>query len=303
MRRASDQHNESLDLLLDTITNTFGGVLFIAILVTVLLQFTGRAHEEKHSTSDIETNPLELESELRQTLAERDSLQRALAEQEAMSELFDKPHLRQQFREVSALRRKRDALDRDRLEAIQQITQKQSDVDKTRQELEELEDTLAEAEKEAVRAEQSLRSEVTNRTQTARLPKTKSSSKLSVALVMRYDRLYFKHKPGGTILSRELNLDDFVIIDEDDETVTITPRPDRGISVDGSDASNNVIARRLSNLDPTIVRLDIAVWEDSFDMFVHTKNIMIERGFDYRLVPIGEGGSVIETDVPNPLAQ
>ena len=39
-RRAAKQ--DSLELLLDTICNTFGGVLFIAILVVMLLQQTGK---------------------------------------------------------------------------------------------------------------------------------------------------------------------------------------------------------------------------------------------------------------------
>lgn len=42
-RRAEDS---SLELLLDTITNTFGGILFIAILIALLLQTSGREEQE-----------------------------------------------------------------------------------------------------------------------------------------------------------------------------------------------------------------------------------------------------------------
>ena len=42
MSRRRSRKQDSLELLLDTICNTFGGVLFIAILVVMLLQQTGR---------------------------------------------------------------------------------------------------------------------------------------------------------------------------------------------------------------------------------------------------------------------
>src|SRR5688500_11906818 len=38
MRRRRTQPPDSLDLLLDTITNAFGGILFLAILVVLLMQ-------------------------------------------------------------------------------------------------------------------------------------------------------------------------------------------------------------------------------------------------------------------------
>ena len=40
MSRKSSASSDSLDLLLDTICNTFGGVLFIAMLVIILLNIS-----------------------------------------------------------------------------------------------------------------------------------------------------------------------------------------------------------------------------------------------------------------------
>lgn len=45
-RRRRTTSADSLELLLDTICNTFGGVLFIAILVVILLRMTGESEEE-----------------------------------------------------------------------------------------------------------------------------------------------------------------------------------------------------------------------------------------------------------------
>lgn len=54
-RRRGRPADSSLELLLDTITNTFGGILFLAILVSLLLQSTG-AHESQESRT--RGNPL-----------------------------------------------------------------------------------------------------------------------------------------------------------------------------------------------------------------------------------------------------
>ena len=42
----------SLDLLLDTITNTFGGVLFLAILVSLMLRHVGKASSQAAAKRD-----------------------------------------------------------------------------------------------------------------------------------------------------------------------------------------------------------------------------------------------------------
>ena len=59
MSRRRTRKQDSLELLLDTICNTFGGVLFIAILVVMLLQQTGGAPA---IPSPAPVSPVELQS-------------------------------------------------------------------------------------------------------------------------------------------------------------------------------------------------------------------------------------------------
>ena len=42
-RRSPDETEDALELFLDAMSNMFGGVVFIAVAVVVLLQFTTRA--------------------------------------------------------------------------------------------------------------------------------------------------------------------------------------------------------------------------------------------------------------------
>ena len=72
-RRQRTETNSSLDLLLDTICNTFGGIIFLAILVAVLLQFSGAApFETPATTSDESVRALETEiAALERSIARR----------------------------------------------------------------------------------------------------------------------------------------------------------------------------------------------------------------------------------------
>lgn len=104
MSRRSAAKQDSLELLLDTICNTFGGVLFIAILMVLLLQQTGQGvtpppitvpPEKLHELSQRTT---ELTAELTRLKANRES-QKAIVDSFAPEEVRD---LIQRRRELTA---------------------------------------------------------------------------------------------------------------------------------------------------------------------------------------------------------
>ena len=74
MRRCKGHHGSSMDLLLDTITNTFGGVLFLAILVAVLLQITGYNVEQPEEPQISEAELRRLETDLSVTVSKLDGI-------------------------------------------------------------------------------------------------------------------------------------------------------------------------------------------------------------------------------------
>ena len=60
-RRSGGDGDDSLELLLDTITNAFGGIVFLAILVIILLQ---NSSETSTPASKPDEDPLALATEL-----------------------------------------------------------------------------------------------------------------------------------------------------------------------------------------------------------------------------------------------
>jgi len=301
--RRSRATQSSLDLLLDTIANTFGGVVFLAILVAILLQLSGSAFESSPST-DIDPAELErMRQELVHAVGDLESLERAAAAQRELLDSLGRSDLQKWLEKIVALRTQRDGMLADRLDQLKDLRNGLAKIGEIQQDLRSLDTQLAEASTEIARGNAALESEVKARTTTARLPTVRPTLKGEVALVMRYGRLYQVHKRAEQILQRELNTDDFVILQDDDDQVRVTPKPYAGILIDGDNQFRGRLRNIVTLLDNNATYLAIAIWEDSFNGFALLKSALVEEGFEYRLLPMKEGMVVSETEVENPLVQ
>ena len=107
-RRASRQ--DSLELLLDTICNTFGGVLFIAILVVLLLQQTGGSPDVP---SSVVASPVELQSlviRMEAVAADLTRRQQNRDSQQAIVQKFATEAIREQIVQRQAVTVEQEAL-------------------------------------------------------------------------------------------------------------------------------------------------------------------------------------------------
>ena len=87
MRKVSD-HDDGLDLLLDAICNTFGGIVFIALLVVLLLGNTSAIKappvQDSRSPSEILLQQERLTYQLNDAREELEELQHLAAQQREM---------------------------------------------------------------------------------------------------------------------------------------------------------------------------------------------------------------------------
>ena len=49
--------------------------------------------------------------------------------------------------------------------------------------------------------------------------------------------------------------------------------------------------------------MTLAVWQDSFDVFLQVKNALVGFGYVYRLLPMTLDGKIVEGNVPDPQVQ
>jgi hypothetical protein len=292
MARKHESVEGSLDLLLDTITNTFGSVLFITMLVAILLRTAGIASVAQESPSKVdqaraEARISELNAEVERLRLKLDSLPSAdpaLARVEAeITRLLEE--MAQVLAEDAAVAAettvdqeraaelKRKIVEaREKLERLKPLAQEQADRRKR------AEERAAELAKAAIELDKPV--DPTRITQTARLPELEPTKKEQIGIYMRYGRVYVMHAwgPGGERLGP--NTEHFVVTSRSDGRQSARARPDAGYIADGSTVTKTL--RNILRHHPAeawVVAL--GVHEDSFSQFQAVKAALVELGYQY----------------------
>lgn len=273
MPRRKNEETNSLELLLDTMTNAFGGVLFLSILLSVQL---------KDRTVVSAPQP-DLESELTRMEAQREILRMkvsAQAQQKELSEKFLRDYA--DASEVLAIEHLNDL--KEQVEelllrektAAERIARIQEQETESARRVEQLAKEREAVEEELLRLRAELKTEREKRTISGRLPRRKRSTKLESAICLKHDRIYRVYESG------RYNSND-LFVDEGLLTTTLKPKPGRGIPISDSTAFGRTISQVI-DADPSTHHVTIAVWSDSFDKFQTIKKHIIAAGFEYRIV-------------------
>ena len=301
--RRAEGPGDSLELLLDTITNAFGGVLFLAILLATLLRTSSPKGDPSIVPQPARHELVELNGQLDTLLAELETLENALAVQAETRERLTSPDLEHRYGHLQDLRRQRETLEKNTLVATQTTAREQREIDSIATRSEQLDKELAEANESALRSRGALEQEKRRQSQSVVPPWTRSTSKLECPLIVRYGRVYLKFRSGSTPFSREVDLDEFVILGEQDGRLRLTPKPLGGIAIDESVEFRDALLAKLAAHAPETWYLCLVVWDDSFDRFLDLKKRLIDAGYELRIIPMEQGGSVGESHVPDPQVQ
>jgi len=300
MARSRETVDGSLELLLDTITNTFGSVLFITMLVAVLLRMAGRTSSEPPAASKtdqarIAARITELSSEIDRLSATLDALPPAdptLARIE--SKIVDAGRETAKVlaadadvaKEIATHQERITVLDRQATEAardLDRITPLAAEQAARRKKAEELAADLA---KRAIELDRPV--DPDRIVQTARLPQLAATQKKQIGLYMKYGRVYVMHEWGPTGERLGPNANHFVISRMPDGRQKAKARPDAGHIADGTTIKQTLrdILRRFS-ADGWVVF--VTVNEDSFAQFQSVKAALVDLGYEYEPIVIHQG--------------
>lgn len=296
MSRQKSQ-TDSLDLLLDTICNTFGGVLFIAILVVILLQLSGES-----PTSDVQqaVSPdvfVRLQSQHASVMSKLAQLREAAASRDAVVSEFTSEQLRQLIHTQQDITDERDQLQETLNELMAENIVAAEEVARARASNAQLLKSLIEARDRRKTLERELTDLRESRVQQLALPIAKEAfGKGEVSVIVRYGRLYIWHRYDHLGLRRGLNTDEFVVIGEDEESGALItqPKPTAGIPLDDSEMTRQAIRARLAPFSPSREYITVVVRSDSFGQFQHLRDMLIELGFEYRLMPATVGTAIVD---------
>ncbi len=300
----SDDNGDSLDLLLDTITNTFGGILFIAMLIVVLVSMSQPRISKMSQDSEIPTKRTPSPEYLDDLEYQLASLQRAIkfldrswqeSRTEEAREILDEVlRLEEQ---VATLTRAQDRL-RQELEGHQERIEERK---RTAENLERKSAQLDEVIRQLVRSivQQREKSRVSGSS-----PALREADTAGLTVVLRYGKLYFPDQLDASGTRRiGINLDEMVVLAEKDDEIIITPNPAAG--TDATDEQS--VRRRFQSLPPArsprSTHIVVCVWEDSFREFATIRRVLVELGYRYRLILAAPGNRIEERPGAKELVQ
>jgi hypothetical protein len=304
-RRPTD---DSLDLLLDTITNTFGSVLFLTMLVALLLRTTAKTMS---STADAP------QASVGEPVSEREQARRAARVDELSIEIDiltrslqaippEDPELARlqativtATNESSRMLREDGAMtaaiaeDQRRIaEARAEAAQLESNLEAIRKRVTIEADRREWAEREA--AELARAAIELDRSAAARgiiqvnvpILENLTPGKRQIGLFLRHGRVYLMHRwgPDGERLGP--NPDHFVITPRRGGDQTARARPEMGLPVDDP-LFREALTAILKPFPPDDWVVGIAVHQDSFFGFQSAKHALIELGYKYEPLPTG----------------
>ena len=298
MRASEDV--KSFDLLLDTVTNTFGGILFLAMLVVILLRITHK--ESLRSQQAVLREPIAgLESELQELLARRQQMRQALALQANIIRDLAPHDKREAFDGLQATKQTVAELAERRDQTLQQIVQTRNEIAGIAAELATLDQQREAANREVAWLKSKLKTEIESRTSTARPPRAHRTRKREIPIVVRYGRLYVPYETISDRIAGKLNTEDMAIIRSRGDELFATPKPYAGLEITDAHPFVRALSMKLASFDPGNYYIAVAIWEDSFEKFELVKRALINGRYEYRLIPVHEGGRITETHVADVL--
>ena len=300
MSRKAAPSGDSLDLLLDTICNTFGGILFIAMLVVILTNQVSRDAAPSAPSAESSRALRRLRGELTESEARLTKLRQAVRQKEDLERQFADPESLGLLESLRSLDDNSDELRDERTQKLADVADSQADLAETARELEKLAQRLAEAKERLQLEKQRLESEASLRSRTSEVPQQRATQKAAIPFFLKAGRFsaFARRNEDGQIVHNEA---ESKIVEEapGKKYIELVPGAGLAVAADGSNAAE--IAARLADFDKSKHFLSVFVFKDSFANFESVKNEMIRGGFEYHLVPFPDDAKVYIGDQTEPV--
>jgi len=280
-KRRRGASSDSLDLFLDTICNAFGGLLFLAILLTLLVQMRSSddSGESQETVSAVDFEKLALE--VRTAERRRDELNSQVIKLKQVAGEISSGQLQQRTSDVAEIQQKLDQL-------VAQIQAESQQVETMLREMREIQEQMANLEVELPRAredlansQQDLAKNLKSREKSVEAPVERITLKSPICLLMRDNRVHVVFKDSS---NQDVNEEHVEKLAEGKST-TVRPKAGRGFDV-SSEIGIKKISDHLSQFSSTDRFCSIAVWPDSYGNFEKVKKLMLDGGFNYQLHPL-----------------
>lgn len=305
MSRRRRLDDSSLELLLDTICNTFGGVLFLAMLISLLLTQSRRAVDAQPadpSPAVSAADLVRLETRAEDAARELEALEAQVRQARQVAGHLEVPDAEALVADMEAAEQRAREADARRTTLLARVAAEQAAAARSAAERvkgERERSLLAEKAKRvrerldaAVRERESLvasaisiRDAAARRAQvqtTGRAPRMRSTSKAEFGIMIKYGRLYLMKKLQNG--RQVVNLDDFTF--EPGLLVNVVEaKPHAGVDLTNPAGRDAALSRATAAFPSSRWYVCLVVHPDSFEEYLTAKNWLVEQGYEIRLFP------------------
>jgi hypothetical protein len=283
-RRAHLAPDDSLELLLDTICNTFATVIFISMLASLLAQNSAPQTMNAAEVAAATQAVAQLELEAEQLADRRAALERELAQQSALLDRFASSETLQLATAVRNLLSEHSQLLADSNAAAEDLLQTEQQQLELEQSLVRLREELQRQQQDHQAAASELSELETRQGREAVIRRVHETDKFALTYALDNGRLYSVHTlsgPGSDVTDVTINRTDCLVTERNGRT-EITMKPAAGVAIrDNADAREQARQRFRNVGSSFVVRLFVA--RDSFTEFHQIKEVLRELQLEYSL--------------------
>lgn len=283
-RARRDNNGSSLELLLDTICNTFGGVLFISILVVILINLSSDSAQSRPPDEIAQSELVEMQIELQKSQDRIQKLKNVIEQQRSIESQFVDPDTKMIVRNWTQLNADLTRLQERKEQTLSNISKDQTLINRVASESKQSSAALVSVKEQYNSLLSRLRTEVETRSQSAKLPKLRRTDKSEMVFFLSqgYFASYAKKMGEGTYVPNTNE----VVERTGPQGAYIEPVPSSGIKISSDDNSvQEALEKRLSDFKSDQHYIAVFVSPDSFEQFAVLKDLMVKKGFEYRLEP------------------
>lgn len=279
-RKRSQNSDDSLDMLLDTITNTFGGIVFLAMLIVILLGSSRPSSPDPSLEAAFQSIRSQIET-LKQQKVELEQLQTAGKIVSSLVEVDADP---QSIAKAKSLAQQHSQLQE---QLHQQVSARLQLAERIRQSAEQahardLETANLETKFESLSAE--VDKEIKSRSREIDLPKERPTSKQQFVILVQNSKV-FELDGEPQVPGMQINSRDFESCSRNDAIVVLDAGPYRIRSAGGMPMSDeNDLRRALNRVNNSRVYVTVAIWEDSYEHFSGLRKIFKDLKLEYQLI-------------------
>jgi hypothetical protein len=284
-RASSEKRADSLELLLDTICNTFGGILFISLLVVILVNMTSKEASETLPEKTTQAELIRLQRELESAQRDLEVLKIAVAQQSDIQSSFVTEASQRMANEIRRTTVVVADIVQDNNKEIDDVTNSQKEVNQISKTLSERKRSLKQTKEELSQVSPKLEREFKKRSRSAQLPRVREWTGQGIAP--------FFLKEGALCYLRDSK--QARRRNENGKTI-LEPVVAAGLRIDAAHPNQNALDTKFQEFSPKRHLIRIWLSPDSHQEWASVRDSLVRLGFRYQLDLIPPDEYIVLTD-------